>query len=127
MRDLGFERVRTEPTTVSRWIRGDKEVGRILSRSFGSVPVPVRALGGSIATPTGGITAAVLEVKSIEELQQAGEQAKGKIIFLTGPWIPPFLILSRPMGQRQDRDPRVRSRQRGPVEWLRSSVRSRSR
>jgi carboxypeptidase Q len=91
MKDLGFDHVSTEPTTVSCWIRGEKEEGRILSRLFGSIPVPVRALGGSIATPKGGIAAEVLEVKSIEELQQAGDKARGKIVFFNGAMDPAFL------------------------------------
>jgi carboxypeptidase Q len=91
MKELGFENVRTEPTTVSHWVRGDREEGRILSRRFGNIRVPVRALGGSIATPKGGITAGVLEVKSFEELRQAGAGAKGKIIFFNGAMDPAFL------------------------------------
>jgi Zn-dependent M28 family amino/carboxypeptidase len=81
MRDLGFKNVRTEPTTVSHWVRGGREDGRIISKRAGTVAVPVRALGGSIATPAGGITAGILEVQSFEELREAGEKARGKIIF----------------------------------------------
>ncbi len=91
MRDLGFENVRTEPTTVRHWIRGEREEARIVSRTFGRMTVPVRALGGSIATPVAGITAGVLEVKSIEELRKAGDKARGKIVFFNGAMDPTFL------------------------------------
>lgn len=91
MKDLGFQNVRTEPTTVSRWIRGDREEGRFISRRSGKVTVPVRALGGSIATPKEGITAGLLEVRSIEELRRAGDKAKGKIVFFNKPMDPTFL------------------------------------
>ena len=43
--------------------------------------VRICALGGSVATPEEGLTAEVLEVKSIEELKAADARAKGKVIF----------------------------------------------
>jgi carboxypeptidase Q len=91
MRELGFENVRTEPTTVGHWVRGDKEEGRVLSTRFGNVPVKVRALGGSTATPGSGVTAPVLEVRSLDELKQAGDKARGKIIFFNRAMDPTFL------------------------------------
>jgi Zn-dependent M28 family amino/carboxypeptidase len=48
----------------------------------------VCALGGSIATPAGGITSGVLEVKSFEELERLGKAAAGKIIFFNRPMDP---------------------------------------
>jgi hypothetical protein len=97
--DLGFENVRTEPTTVSHWVRGPREEGRIISRRFGRLDVPVRALGGSIATPLAGITAGVLEVQSIEELRQAGGRAKGKIIFFNKRMNPAYLDTFQAYGE----------------------------
>jgi len=91
MRTLGFDNVRTEPTTVSHWVRGAREEGRIVSRRFGRVVVPVRALGGSIATPTTGLTAGVIEVHSIAELRAAGPKAAGKIVFFNGAMDPTLL------------------------------------
>ena len=99
MQDLGFDSVRLEPTTVGRWIRGDKEEGRIVSQRFGDIPVPVCALGGSMATPEEGITAGVLEVRSIEELKQAGEKAKAKIIFFNRAMNPAFLDTFQSYGE----------------------------
>lgn len=84
MRALGFENVRTEPTTVGHWVRGPIETGAILSRSAGRTPVKVRALGNSIATPPAGITAGLLEVHSLPELEQLSAQAKGRIVFFNG-------------------------------------------
>lgn len=84
MKALGFANVRTEPTLVGRWVRGDDEDGAMVSRAFGRTPVKVRAIGTSIATPPGGITAGVLEVRSFEELERAGDRAKGRIVFFNG-------------------------------------------
>jgi carboxypeptidase Q len=43
----------------------------------------VLALGGSIATPTDGINAEVIEVKSFEELAERKAEAIGKIVFFS--------------------------------------------
>src|SRR5512135_66513 len=48
MTRLGFDNVRTEPTVVGHWVRGTREDGRILSRTSGTIPVKVRAIGNSI-------------------------------------------------------------------------------
>jgi carboxypeptidase Q len=86
MEDLGFDRVWLEPLMVPRWVRGDVEEGEIVaSGSRKSIPINITALGGSIATPPGGITAEVVEVKSFEELHALGEKAKGKIVFFNRP------------------------------------------
>ena len=84
MRALGFENVRLEPTTVGRWIRGEREEGRIVSKAAGTIPVKVRAIGNSIATPEAGIAAGVVEVKSFEELEALGDRAQGRIVFFNG-------------------------------------------
>lgn len=78
MLTLGFENVHIQPVTVPHWIRGQVEEAYIVN---GKEKLSICALGGSIATSDGGIIAEVIEVRSIEELQQKKEQAKGKIIF----------------------------------------------
>ena len=88
MRALGFENGRLEPTTVNRWVRGDREEGRIVSKALGTIPVKVRALGNSIGTPEGGITAGVVEVRSFQELEALGDKVRGRIVFFNGPMDP---------------------------------------
>lgn len=84
MTALGFEKVRTEPVTVSHWVRGAVEEGRVLPTKSGAIPVKVRALGNSIATPPGGLTAGIVEVRSLAEVAQLGDRARGKIVFFNG-------------------------------------------
>ncbi len=84
MTALGFEKVRTEPVVVGHWVRGAVEEGRILSTRSGTIPVKVRALGNSIATPPGGLTAGIVEVRSLAEAEQLGDRARGKIVFFNG-------------------------------------------
>jgi Zn-dependent M28 family amino/carboxypeptidase len=45
----------------------------------------VLALGGSVATPPGGLEAEVVMVRGFEELEGLGEQARGKIVFFNRP------------------------------------------
>jgi Zn-dependent M28 family amino/carboxypeptidase len=57
------------------------ERGGVVLKDGTVKPLSMCALGGSIATPKGGITAEVIEVKSLEEARALGAKAKGKIIF----------------------------------------------
>jgi hypothetical protein len=91
MTALGFDRVRTEPTVVGHWVRGAVEEGRILSKTAGTIPLKVRALGSSVATPAAGLTAGIVEVHSIAELETIGDKARGKIVFFNGVMDPTLL------------------------------------
>lgn len=93
MREIGLENVRAEPVLVPCWVRG-VETARVVTggpkrpTAFGvqeGMPLRICALGGSIATPVGGIEAEVVEVRSFEQLQALGEQARGKIVFFNRP------------------------------------------
>ncbi len=85
-KDIGLDRVWFEPVTVPRWVRSEVEEAKIVgSRRVGDVPLSVAALGGSIATPTEGLTAPVVEVHSFEELQKLGDSVNGKIVFFNRP------------------------------------------
>jgi Zn-dependent M28 family amino/carboxypeptidase len=82
METLGFQNVHLEQVMVPHWVRGNVEEARI---GGSKLPLTICALGGSIGTPSKGITAEVVEVKSFEELQSLGDKAKGKIIFFNRP------------------------------------------
>jgi carboxypeptidase Q len=81
MEDMGLDNVHLEPTEVPHWVRGDIAEGWITSLGSETISVPVAAIGGSIPTPSEGISAHVIEVKSFVELNKLGDRAKGKIIF----------------------------------------------
>lgn len=90
MEDLGFDSVWLQPVMVPHWVRGQKEVGRILnSKKMGTIEVNVCALGGSIGTGPEGISAGIIEVKSFQELAQLGtKNVQGKIVFFNRPMDP---------------------------------------
>ena len=80
MKMLGFDKVWLQPVMVPHWERGNVESCTILNLNK---KLSVLALGGSIATPSEGITAEVIEVKTFEELEKRKEEAKGKIVFFS--------------------------------------------
>jgi len=87
MVERGFENVRLEEIFVPHWERGKVEKLVMLDGGV-QTPFSVCAIGGSIGTPTGGITAEVVEVRSFEELRDVGENARGKIVFFNRPMDP---------------------------------------
>ncbi len=83
MKEVGLDSVWLQPVMVPHWVRGEKEVANYTFNGE-KINVPVCALGGSIATPKEGITAEIIEVKSLEEAKSLGEKAKDKIVFFNG-------------------------------------------
>lgn len=83
---LGLDNVWLQPVMVPKWVRGAPEFAFIESAFGATTNVNICALGGSIATPFGGIKAHVVEVKDMEELETLGkENIEGKIVFFNKP------------------------------------------
>ncbi|MFC4720846.1 M20/M25/M40 family metallo-hydrolase [Geojedonia litorea] len=83
---LGLDKVWLQPVMVPRWVRGAPEYAYIETAPGKTTTVNICALGGSIATPGGGVKANIIEVKSIEEVSQLGRAAiEGKIVFFNRP------------------------------------------
>jgi hypothetical protein len=85
MNEVGLDSVWLQPVMVPHWVRGEKEIATYTTQGK-QKNVPVCALGFSIATPTNGITAEVIEVKSLKEATALGAQMKGKIVFFNRPF-----------------------------------------
>jgi hypothetical protein len=83
-RELGFANVRAEEVPVKVWERG-AETAEVVS------PFPqklvVAALGGSVGTPADGITAPIVEMKTLEALEEAvkadPEAVRGRIVYFS--------------------------------------------
>ena len=79
---LDLDRVYLQKVMVPKWVRGSFEYASIITAPGMSINVPVCALGGSIPTPSYGLRAQVVEVKSFHELESLGkEKIKGKFVF----------------------------------------------
>jgi carboxypeptidase Q len=80
MESYGFDRVILQPTMVPHWTRGDVEQATVTSTPK-PVALKVTALGPSVGTPKEGIEANVVEVQSLDEVDQLGDAIRGKIVF----------------------------------------------
>jgi len=78
---------------VTHWERGKQEVLRVTGpKEHRNVSLKICALGSSVGTPKGGITAGVVMVDSLAQLQRMGEgRIKGKIVFFNRPMDPRFI------------------------------------
>jgi hypothetical protein len=86
LNNIGFEKVWLQELMVPKWVRGPKEFALIETQPGVTFNVDVCALGGSVATPSVGIKANVIEVKSFEELKELGKETiDGKIVFFNRP------------------------------------------
>ena len=75
-----------QPVLVPKWVRGPKEFALIETEPGVTFNVPITALGGSVATPSVGLKAEVVEVQNFEELAALGrEKIDGKIVFFNRP------------------------------------------
>ena len=83
---LPLDSVWLQTVMVPKWVRGTFEYANIESSPGNTINVNICALGGSIATPSVGIRANVIEVKQIDELAKLGkDKIKGKIVFFNRP------------------------------------------
>ncbi|MDZ7807078.1 MAG: M28 family metallopeptidase [Gracilimonas sp.] len=73
----GFDKIWAQPVMVPHWVRGEESATLVSPRKQ---DLPMLGLGGSVATPEGGITAEVIVVKSFEELESIKDEVKGKIV-----------------------------------------------
>ncbi len=102
MEGYGFDKVYLQEIMVPHWVRGAKETGYILDGTK-RINVPIAALGMTVATPAQGITAEVVEVKSLAALDSLGAAGvKGKIVFFNRPFDPRFIETGRAYGTAGD-------------------------
>jgi carboxypeptidase Q len=79
----GLENVHTEKVMVPHWVRGSESAEIVEPARHQMVML---GLGNSIGTRPEGLQADVLTVHSFNELEAAGPQAKGKIVFFNVPY-----------------------------------------
>jgi len=103
---FGLAPVYLQEVMVPKWTRGEREVAYYTVKgSKKPSDLAVCALGGSVSTGKKGIMAEVVEVKSLTELKELGEdKIKGKIVFYNRPMratlISTFRAYGGAVGQR---------------------------
>ncbi|MFA6128075.1 MAG: M28 family peptidase [Bacteroidales bacterium] len=86
MNKMGLDSVWLQPIMVKSWDRGEKEIARIVSAKFGTVSVPSCALGWSTGTGDPGLSAKVVEIRSMDELKKkTRREIEGCIVFFNQP------------------------------------------
>lgn len=83
MKKDGLDNVHTEKVMVPKWTRG-RESAEIVDPP--RHPLTILGLGGSVATPPGGLEAEVLVVESFNELRMRAADAKGRIVLFNEPF-----------------------------------------
>lgn len=102
MESYGFDHVFLQEVMVPHWVRGAKEQGFIIDGKS-RIPVAICALGMSVATPKQGLTAEVIELHSLKQLDSLGESGiKGKIVFFNRPFDERFIETLRAYGTAGD-------------------------
>lgn len=92
MKEAGADTVYLQPVIVPHWVRGEKEQGSIIEKNGNRTDVPVIALGNSVGTKADGLTASIVEVHDMDELQKIGkEKITGKIVFYNHPFNEAFV------------------------------------
>ncbi|MDA0311324.1 MAG: M28 family metallopeptidase [Gemmatimonadetes bacterium] len=79
----GLDNVAGDPVMVPHWVRGNESLELVLPRPRS---LPMLGLGGSIATPRGGIRAEVLVVNSFDDLTARAAEAPGRIVLFDVPF-----------------------------------------
>ncbi len=84
MNSYSFDKIYKQDLFVPNWKRGDKEEVKIIGQK--DEELNVLALGMSVSTPKKGISAKVVEVQGIEDIEVLGrDKIKGKIVFFNRP------------------------------------------
>ncbi|HSD62913.1 MAG TPA: hypothetical protein VLB50_03910, partial [Ignavibacteriaceae bacterium] len=77
MKESGFNNVWLQPVMVPHWVRGEVEEAVIENTIYEGRKINICALGGSIGTDDNGITAPVIEVKNMNEIDLLKDKVKG--------------------------------------------------
>ncbi|RYY49808.1 MAG: peptidase M28 family protein [Chitinophagaceae bacterium] len=97
--EAGADTVYLQPCMVPHWERGAKETGFIKLANGTKYQLSLCALGNSVGSGNKGVSANVIEVRSLKELDEIGAGAKGKIIFFNIPMNPTYVRTFRAYGE----------------------------
>ena len=100
MKKTGADNVYLQQCMVPHWVRGEKEKGHIILAGNKKYDLKLCALGNSVGTGTKGVTAEVVEVNTMQQLNQLGTNGiKGKIVFFNFPMNPTYIKTFRAYGE----------------------------
>ncbi len=92
LKEAGADTVYLQPCMVPHWVRGAKETGSIQMIGGAKKELHLCALGNSMGTGKKALSAGVIEIKSMAELDGLGAAViKGKIVFFNFPMNPTYI------------------------------------
>lgn len=92
MKKAGAEKVYLQKAMIPHWVRGGKDEAALLSGN-NRQSLAVIALGNSVSTQPGGITAPMLLIHDFDELETRKNEVKGKIVFFNHPFNPDLVFV----------------------------------
>ena len=99
MENYGFDNVYLQEVMVPHWERGDLEECFFYSND-NRVDLKILGAGGTVSTPKDGITAEVVEVSSLEDVEKLGKEIiSGKIVFYNKGFNPRYINQGASYGQ----------------------------
>ena len=109
MKEMNYDTVYLQQCKVPHWVRGEKEKGYIISSDEKKYDLHLCALGNSVGSGSKGVTANIIEVNSLAQLDQLGNAVKGKIVFFNFPMNQTYIRTFQAYGESGV------SRNRGPA------------
>jgi carboxypeptidase Q len=92
LKKMDLDSVYLQEVMVPHWYQGDQVIAKLISSIVGTKTLSICALGPSVATSEKGITAPVIEVRSLDTLKMLGkEKVTGKIVFFNRPMNPTLI------------------------------------
>jgi carboxypeptidase Q len=85
LKQAGADRVYLQKAMIPHWIRGGKDEAAMVSGK-NRQSLAVIALGNSVSTKPGGITAPMILIHDFDELEKRKDEIKGKIVFYNHPF-----------------------------------------
>jgi len=126
MENYGFDTVYLQEVMVPHWERGEVEECFFYLGSE-KINLSVLGAGGTVATPKEGVTAEVVEVFSLDEVDELGEEnIKGKIVFYNKAFNQRYINIGASYGQTgfQRRNGAVKAAEYGAVASIFRSLSS---
>ncbi len=85
LKRAGADRVYLEKAMIPHWVRGGRDQAAVVSGK-NRQNLSVIALGNSVSTKAGGITAPMILIHDFDELERRKNEIKGKIVFYNHPF-----------------------------------------
>lgn len=80
LKKAGADRVYLQQTKIPHWVRGGRDEAALIAGKQRQ-SLAVIALGNSVSTQTGGLTAPMILIQTFDELEKRKDDIRGKIVF----------------------------------------------